>query len=152
MLGTLGASGAMKWYWGQHAKVCGSMNEGKLKDAINHAVALNDLGIQNLNYETVINDRDALRMFRDAFVSFKGKMHSYTDEVVAKGEALLNEAIAAIPEPTMITPAEEQAILDATLPLPPPEPSFLRRNAVPLFAGGGALVVGTLGMILLIKL
>ena len=84
--------------------------------------------------------------------SFKGKLHSYTDEVLAKGEALLDEAIAAAPAPSMIAPAEEEAILAATLPLPPPEPSFLRRNAVPLFVGGGALVVGTLGMILIIKI
>lgn len=52
----------------------------------------------------------------------------------------------------IVTLEEEAAILNATLPLPPPEPSFLRRNAVPLFAGGGALVLGTLGMILLIKI
>jgi hypothetical protein len=51
-----------------------------------------------------------------------------------------------------ITPEEEQAILEATLPIPEPEPSFIRRNAVPLFVGGGVLVLGVLGMILMIKL
>lgn len=152
MLGTLGASGATKWYWGQHAKVCDAINRGNLKEAIEHAVALHDLGISELNYESVINDRDTLKLFKDAFVDKKGKMNSYTDETVAKGIELIDAAIASAPELTMITPAEEQAILDATLPLPPPEPSFLRRNAMPLFLGGGALVVGTLGMILLIKI
>lgn len=51
-----------------------------------------------------------------------------------------------------ITPDEEQAILQATLPIPEPDPSFLRRNAVPLFVGGGVLVLGVVGMILLIKI
>ena len=51
-----------------------------------------------------------------------------------------------------ITPAEEQAILEATLPIPEPEPSFLPRNAIPLFVGGGVLVLGMLGMILLIRI
>lgn len=50
-----------------------------------------------------------------------------------------------------ITPEEELAILQATLPIPEPEPSFIRRNAVPLFVGGGVLVMGMLGMVLLIK-
>jgi hypothetical protein len=63
------------------------------------------------------------------------------------------QAAAAPPEdivPT-ITPEEEMAILEATLPIPEPEPSFIRRNAIPLFIGGGALVLGILGMVLLIK-
>ena len=51
-----------------------------------------------------------------------------------------------------ITPEEEQAILSATLPIPEPEPSFVRRNAVPLFVGGGVLILGILGMILMIKI
>ena len=51
-----------------------------------------------------------------------------------------------------ISPEEEQAILAATLPLPEPEPSFIRRNAIPLFVGGGVLVVGTLGMLLMIRI
>lgn len=51
-----------------------------------------------------------------------------------------------------ITPEEEQAILAATLPIPEPEPSFLRRNAVPLFVGGGVLVLGVIGMILMIRI
>jgi hypothetical protein len=50
-----------------------------------------------------------------------------------------------------ITPEEETAILEATLPIPEPEPSFIRRNAVPLFIGGGTLVLGLLGMVLMIK-
>jgi len=51
-----------------------------------------------------------------------------------------------------ISPEEERAILAATLPLPEPEPSFIRRNAIPLFVGGGILVAGTLGMLLLIRI
>jgi hypothetical protein len=51
-----------------------------------------------------------------------------------------------------ITPEEEMAILEATLPIPEPEPSFIRRNAIPLFVGGGVLVLGMLGMVLLIKI
>ena len=50
-----------------------------------------------------------------------------------------------------ITPEEETAILEATLPVPEPEPSFIRRNAVPLFLGGGILTLGLLGMVLLIR-
>ena len=46
---------------------------------------------------------------------------------------------------------EEQAILEATLPIPEPEPSFLHRNAMPLIVRGGVLVLGILGMILLIR-
>lgn len=72
-----------------------------------------------------------------------------TGEIVEESHAVLQLAENMQP---VITPAEENAILNATLPLPPPEPSFLRRNAVPLMVGGGALVVGTLGMILLVKI
>ena len=50
-----------------------------------------------------------------------------------------------------ISPEEENAILAATLPVPEPEVSFLTRNAVPLMLGGGVLLLGTLGMVLLIK-
>jgi len=55
------------------------------------------------------------------------------------------------PTAPTITPEEEAAILQATLPIPEPEPSFLRRNAVPLFVGGGILVLGTVGMLLMIR-
>ena len=51
-----------------------------------------------------------------------------------------------------ITPDEEQEILSATLPIPEPEPSFVRRNAIPLFVGGGALTLGVLGRILMIEI
>jgi len=51
-----------------------------------------------------------------------------------------------------ITPEEELAILQATLPAPEPEPSFIRRNAMPLFVGGGVLLLGTLGLILMVKI
>lgn len=63
-------------------------------------------------------------------------------------------AAKAAPEEVIptITPEEEQAILEAILPIPEPEPSFIRRNAVPLFLGGGALTLGLLGMILLVKI
>ena len=51
-----------------------------------------------------------------------------------------------------ITPEEELAILQATLPAPEPEASFIRRNAVPLFVGGGVLLLGTIGLILMVKI
>jgi hypothetical protein len=51
-----------------------------------------------------------------------------------------------------ISPEEELAILQATLPIPQPQASFIRRNAVPIFVGGGVLLLGLLGMILMIKL
>ena len=51
-----------------------------------------------------------------------------------------------------ISPAEEMAILEAMLPIPEPEPSFIRRNAIPLFVGGGVLVLGIAGMIMMIKI
>jgi hypothetical protein len=71
-----------------------------------------------------------------------------------KGKGFVAPPPAPPPEdivPT-ITPEEEMAILEATLPIPEPEPSFIRRNAVPLFVGGGVLVLGMLGMVLLIKI
>lgn len=55
------------------------------------------------------------------------------------------------PEAPTITPEEEAAILQATLPVPEPEPDFLRRNAVPLFVGGGILLLGVIGMFLMIR-
>lgn len=55
------------------------------------------------------------------------------------------------PTAPTITPEEEAAILEALLPIPEPEPSFLRRNAVPLFVGGGFLLLGTIGMLLMIR-
>jgi len=51
-----------------------------------------------------------------------------------------------------ISPEEEMAILEAMLPIPEPEPSFIRRNAIPLFVGGGVLVLGIAGMVLMIKI
>lgn len=51
-----------------------------------------------------------------------------------------------------ISPEEEMAILEALLPIPEPEPSFIRRNAIPLFVGGGVLVLGIAGMVLMIKI
>lgn len=60
--------------------------------------------------------------------------------------------VAPEPEGPTITPEEEAAILEAMLPIPEPEPSFLRRNAIPLFLGGGALVIGVIGMILMVKI
>lgn len=63
-------------------------------------------------------------------------------------------AAKAVPEPEgpTITPEEEAAILEAMLPIPEPEPSFLRRNAIPLFLGGGVLILGAIGMLLMVKI
>jgi len=65
-------------------------------------------------------------------------------------------ALPPTPPPTdiapTISPEEEAAILQATLPIPEPEPSFIRRNAIPLFVGGGVLLFGIIGMVLLIKI
>lgn len=55
------------------------------------------------------------------------------------------------PGVSTITPEEEAAILQATLPVPVPEPDFLRRNALPLFVGGGVLLLGIVGMFLMLK-
>ena len=52
---------------------------------------------------------------------------------------------------SVITPDEEMEILQAMMPIQAPQASFIRRNAVPLFVGGGVLTLGLLGMILLIK-
>jgi len=52
----------------------------------------------------------------------------------------------------IISPEEELAILKATFPIPKPQASFLRRNAVPIFVGGGVLLLGLLGMILMVKI
>jgi len=72
-----------------------------------------------------------------------------------KGKGVMAPPPAPPPPPEdvlpTITPEEELAILEATLPFPEPEPSFIRRNAVPLFVGGGVLTLGVLGMILLLK-
>jgi len=68
-------------------------------------------------------------------------------EAAAKRKAD-EDALAKMP---VITPDEELEILQATMPLPTVEVSFLRRNAVPLLVGGGVLTLGLLGMILLIK-
>jgi hypothetical protein len=92
--GNFGMSGAMKWYFGQHAKVCTDMSNGDLKQAINDAVALQDLGIQGKTYEEVIKSSQLLTAFKTAFNSFKGKMPSYSDEVITKGNQLLDKAIA----------------------------------------------------------
>ena len=52
---------------------------------------------------------------------------------------------------SIITPDEEMEILQAMMPIQAPQASFIRRNAVPLFVGGGVLTLGLLGMIFLIK-
>ena len=70
------------------------------------------------------------------------------DDVIQRSNALVSRAQDIDP---LISPTEEQAILEQTLPIPEPEPSFLRRNAIPLFVGGGVLILGILGMVLLIR-
>jgi len=50
-----------------------------------------------------------------------------------------------------LTPEEEIAILEQTLPIPEPEPDFLRRNIVPITVGGGVLFIGIILMVLLVK-
>jgi len=51
----------------------------------------------------------------------------------------------------IITPEEEQQILQETLPLPEPEESFLARNAMPLIIGGSVLLLGTVGLVIMLK-
>lgn len=100
-LGSLGGrSGATKWYHGQHWKVCNAMNDGDLKRAINDAAALHDYPINGKKYEEVIQSPQLLAAFKDAFVGFKGKMQSYSDETVAKGVKLIDAALAKVaPKP-----------------------------------------------------
>lgn len=78
---------------------------------------------------------------------------------VARNFGMFGKGMVAPPPPPppediapIITPEEEQAILQQTLPLPEPEQSFLARNAMPLLIGGSVLVLGTIGLIVMIKI
>ena len=51
-----------------------------------------------------------------------------------------------------ITASEEQKILQQTLPLIAPEPSFLSRNKTPILLGGTVLILGIIGMVVLVKI
>lgn len=51
-----------------------------------------------------------------------------------------------------ISPSEELAILQQTLPLIVPQQSFLERNQKALFVGGAVLVLGIIGMVLLVQI
>lgn len=64
-----------------------------------------------------------------------------------QAEKMIKDAIAEAP----ITPDIEQQILQQTIPFAEPEPSFIRRNALPLFLGGGVLLLGIIGMFLMLK-
>jgi hypothetical protein len=77
---------------------------------------------------------------------------------VARNFGYFGKGMMAPPPPApppddapIITPEEEQKILQETLPLPVPEPSFLRRNAMPLLVGGSVLLLGTSGLVIMIK-
>jgi hypothetical protein len=144
-----GMSGAMKWYFGQHAKVCSAMKNRDLKQAIQDAAALNDLGIQGKTYEEVIQSPELLTDFKKAFNGFKGKMPSYDDETIAAGNELLDEWIADATNPVSIDQSQE--ILQATKPIPEPEPSFLEKNSIPLLIGGAVIVLAVVGLLLLIR-
>lgn len=52
----------------------------------------------------------------------------------------------------IISMRDELAILQEVLPPVQPQASFIRRNAVPIFVGGGIMFLGFLGMLLMIKL
>ena len=78
---------------------------------------------------------------------------------VARNLGMFGKGMMAHPPPPppediapIITPEEEQQILQQTLPLPEPEESFLARNAMPLMIGGSVLVLGTIGLIVMIKI
>jgi len=64
-----------------------------------------------------------------------------------QAEKKIEEAMANAP----VTPQVEQEIIRETIPPPKPQASFIRRNAIPLFVGGGVLILGVIGMLLLIK-
>jgi len=83
--------------------------------------------------------------------SFLGTFGKGVSKGVSQGKGVMAPPPVAPEDLPTITPEEEQAILEATLPIPEPEPSFIRRNAIPLFAGGGVLVLGVIGLILMIK-
>jgi hypothetical protein len=90
---------------------------------------------------------------RNQLGTYLGSMGSLGD-IGSFGKGYMAPPPEAPPEdlaPT-ISVEEEQAILAATLPMPEPEPSFIRRNAVPLFVGGGVLVLGVVGMIFMIRI
>lgn len=50
---------------------------------------------------------------------------------------------------TIISVAEEQQILQQTLPVPQVQGNFLSRNAMPIFLGGTVLILGIVGFILM---
>lgn len=50
----------------------------------------------------------------------------------------------------IITPEEERAILAATSQALEPQPSFLRRNFVPIVIGGGSVFLGVIGLFLFV--
>lgn len=102
-LGNLGG-GAQKWYFGQQAKICDAMSRGDLKQAIEFAAAMGELGIHGKTYDEVISSPTLLKIFKDKFNSFKGTMPSYSDDVVNKGNALLDAAIANLQPPAPVSP------------------------------------------------
>jgi len=59
--------------------------------------------------------------------------------------------LASPPVNTIVTAAEQQQILQQTLPVAPPPKSFLSRNKIPIFVGGTVLLLGFVGMMLLIE-
>lgn len=77
---------------------------------------------------------------------------------VARNFGVFGKGMMAPPPPPpediapIITPEEEQKILQQTLPLPEVEQSFLARNAMPLMIGGSVLVLGTIGLIVMLKI
>lgn len=78
---------------------------------------------------------------------------------VGRGLGVFGKGMVAPPPPPppediapIITPEEEMAILQENLPLPEPEESFLARNAMPLILGGSVLLLGTIGLVVMIKI
>ena len=94
--GTLGMSGAAKWYYGQHTKVQDAIKKGDLKAAIEFATALGDLGIANKKYDEVINSPELLQKFKEGCLSQYGDQGSKKNKEVAdKVITLVDSAIAA---------------------------------------------------------
>jgi len=51
-----------------------------------------------------------------------------------------------------ISPAEELAILQQTMPIATPQASFLERNKRAIFVGSAVLVFGIIGLVLLVQI
>jgi len=123
--GTLGMSGAAKWYFGQHAKIQDAIKKGDLKAAIEFATAGalggDFLGIANKKYDEVINSPELLQKFKESCLAQYGeqgnkKNKEVADKVVALVDAKIASAVAlTAPLPTL-APGDTSSFMMPTTP------------------------------------